>query len=986
MNGAPPSRDPASALLTRLKVNHAEGVRALRALRVWSEDGSTPRAEAVVAALSGSPCPDLALRAAERIAERRGPESLQDPETLRRVGLLSSVSDAFAELLAARGAALAVLEGELLPDTAEDVRRRCGQALDEEDDPARVLAVVQRLGLLRVAARDMLGLVDTPTAAHELSELAAGMLAAALDHVAVDGARVAIIGMGKLGGSELNYVSDIDVMFVHQGDRGAAQRTAERVMRLLGTQTPDGTAYEVDANLRPEGRDGPLSRTLEAYGSYYERWAHTWEYQALLKARPVAGDPELGDGFTELTRPYVYPDRRDAASVQDIQKMKESVETSAAVRKAGARQIKLAPGGIRDIEFAVQLLQLVHGRHDPDLRSPNTLAALKALADGGYVDDGDANLFGDAYQFLRTVEHRLQLRRLRRTHVLPEEDEQRARLARVCGFRDIRVATALEQFDREYARVQGYVRRLHEKLFFRPLLARFAELSAADQLPLSGREELGPKAARDRLAALGFADAEGALRDLDALAGGVSRRARLMRTLLPAMMPVLAATPDPNGGLAGFHSLAERLANAPAFLRTLRDNPPVGETLARVLGCSRLVGEWLAREPELIGRLGDQSLDLRTEPEEYARAATGLLRRGDDQERTADALRRFTRRGVARVAVRDLTGRADVVDVAAELTGIADACLGAGVELVLRELPVRFTVVGMGKLGGRELTYASDLDVILVFDPPDARAEALGAADELVRSLSAITGEGQAFLVDLGLRPEGRDGPVARTFDSTLAYYRQWAESWELQALTQARVVAGDEEMGGELLKALEPLVYPERLPAARLQAMRQMKARVERERGGARPRRTRPTRTSGTRERGGVQRGERVDLKLGPGGLSDVDWTVQMLQLRHGGSRAALRTPGTLAGLAAAREEGLLSEQDASWLRDGWLFLTGLRNALYLRGNRDTAVLPPSPPDRDQLAGTVGYPSPGGQALTEDVGRTMRRIRRVHERLFYDV
>ena len=321
------------------------------------------------------------------------------------------------------------------------------------------------------------------------------------------------------------------------------------MLRLVGEATPEGRAYEVDMNLRPEGRDGPLVRSLDSFEVYYKRWAKTWEFQALLKARPVAGDADLGRAFASLAEQFVWPDKLEAEQVGEIQRMKGEVERSRPAQKGGARQVKLAPGGLRDIEFAVQLLQLVHGRHDPTLRSPNTLDALFALAEGDYIDEGDAQLFSDAYQFLRTIEHRLQLTRLRRTHTVPASAEERYRLARSAGFRDVKAATALEQLDREYARVQGYVRRLHEKLFYRPLLERFAEIGRAEQVAV-GDGRLDEQAARERLAALGFANPEGALGHLDALAAGVSRRARLFRTLLPAILPTLAGAPEWSMGLA----------------------------------------------------------------------------------------------------------------------------------------------------------------------------------------------------------------------------------------------------------------------------------------------------------------------------------------------------------------------------------------------------------------------------------------------------
>jgi [glutamine synthetase] adenylyltransferase / [glutamine synthetase]-adenylyl-L-tyrosine phosphorylase len=771
-------------------------------------------------------------------------------------------------------------------------------------------------------------------------------------------------------------------------------RGAEQFMRLLGRHTPQGQTYEIDANLRPEGRDGALVRTLDSYGQYYERWAKTWEFQALLKARPVAGDPELGAAFVDLVTPLVWPDRLEADRVAEIQQMKEVVERSKPVQRDGARQLKLAPGGLRDIEFAVQLLQLVHGRHDDALRSPNTLEALAALAHGGYVDEGDAQLFSDAYQFLRTVEHRIQLVRLRRSHTVPEREEERQRIARSVGFRDIRAASALVQFDREYARVQGYVRRLHEKLFYRPLLERFAEVGSAEQLS-TGDGRLDEASARERLSALGFADPSGAMSHLDALASGVSRRARLFRTLLPAVLPTLAAAPDPDGGLAAFRSLADKLGESPSFLRTLRDNPPVGELLARVLGASRIVGAWLERQPEVFGTLADlPSLERHLEPDEYHRLVAGLLRRREDPARAGDSLRRMKRREVARVAVRDIGGFADPVEVGQELTGVAEMCLEAAVALLVPD-DVRFAVIGMGKLGGRELGYASDLDVLLVYEPKSSRGAAVGAAEQLLGLLSGITPEGQAFHVDLGLRPEGKDGPLVRTIDSYRQYYERWAEPWEFQALTLARPVAGDDELAAAFLEMAHGHVYPESAPSARLQAVRQMKARVERERAGGggpggRPRRTRPgagARPGGARDAPdrAVRGGTRVDLKLGEGGLSDVEWTVQLLQLRHGGSIPSLRGPGTLPALAALEAEELLSSRDAMWLRDGWLLLTRLRNALYLMGERDSSTLPQSPLKQERLARMLGYDTPGTQALNEDLSRALRRVRKVHEQAFYD-
>lgn len=1005
-----------AADLAKAGLSTAMAGEVLEVLGLPADEGQSPEARRLVRALSGCADADTAFACFRSLAGRRPDgwrEVLADQRRLDAVARVAAASPPLADLLVGDAEALGELLGDLEPHDRATVRARCEAALAAAggaDAPipaaAAALVAVQRRGLLRVAVRDLLGLADTPRAAEELADLAEGVLAAALAHVlhGVDGVRMAVIGMGKLGGRELNYVSDVDVLFVAEGDWAATTKVAERFLRLLGTATPQGVAYEVDPNLRPEGRDGPLVRSLDAYETYYQRWAKTWELQALLKARAVAGDADLGAAFEALRERHVWPERLQSDAVADIQRMKGVVEASREVQRHGARQLKLGPGGLRDIEFAVQLLQLVHGRHDRSLRSQSTLPALRALADGGYVDEGDANLFSDAYQFLRTVEHRLQLRRLRRTHTVPRDDGARYRLARSCGFRDLRQRSALEQFDAEFRRVQAAVRRLHEQLFYRPLLDRFAQVSAEDVATVAGGETgLDEDAARDRLAALGFARPERALADLRALASGVSRQAQLFRTLLPALLPTIAAAPDPDGGLAAFRSLAEKLGGSPFFLRTLRDTPPVGELLARVLGASRLVGEWLERQPEVLGLLSDlPGLAQELAPEDYRRLADGLVRRGADLRESADALRRLRRRELARIAVRDLSGQADVAAVGRELSGLAEACLEAAVALVVPE-GIRFAVIGMGKLGGRELGYPSDLDVLFVFEPADAREQALQAAERLLETLSGITPEGQAFRVDVGLRPEGKDGPMARSLDSYRAYYERWAETWELQALTQARPVAGDRSLGDDFIAAITDLVYPQQVPASRLQAVRMMKARVERERGAQRPAgaRARPRMTprrggltghgTAAAARGGQAgrtvagaRGGRVDLKLGSGGLSDVEWTLQLLQLQHGGRIPALRVPGARAALAACREAGLLGARDASWLGDGLDLLSRVRNALYLGGLRDASRLPPGVADTERIARMLGYPSPGGQALLEDVSRVMRRVRRVHEQVFY--
>jgi [glutamine synthetase] adenylyltransferase / [glutamine synthetase]-adenylyl-L-tyrosine phosphorylase len=851
----------------------------------------------------------------------------------------------------------------------------------------------KRRELLRVAVRDLAGQVAVEQVAAELADLADACLEAALVVAAAESGyqpppmRLAVLGMGKLGGTELNYVSDIDVLFCHEplpgAEAEAAARAAERlargVMRGLSAVTAEGTCFEVDANLRPEGRNGPLSRTLGSYQAYWDRWAQPWELQALIKVRPVAGDRELAERFCAEASARVYPERLDPETVSAVRRMKARVETSAKARAGGDRQVKLGPGGLRDIEFAVQLLQLVHGRHDPALRSGSTLVALERLTAAGFVGRADAAQLAAAYRFLRLVEHRLQLANERRTHTIPAGEEARRWLARTLGYRDDLEASALERFEEDRRRHLAAVRGLHEKLFYRPLLEAFGAVPSG----------LDPEEASERLAALGFANPERAMASLRALTSGLSRRATLLRAMLPVMLPWLAEAPDPDGGLAALRTLAETLGDRAAFYGMVRDNPAAAELLCTVLGTSRLLGGLLARHPELLTEMADpQRLAAVRDPAELIAQASAIVARHPDPAAAWDGLRRFKRRELVRVAVRDLTSDLPVEQVGAELSALAQACLAGGLLVAAREAgegprssgglpssppgppPVRLAVLAMGKLGGAELSYTSDLDVLFCHEPAaGADPEVAGrAADrvvrELLRGLSAVTPEGTCFKVDPNLRPEGRNGPLSRTLGSYQAYWDRWAQPWERQALIKVRPVAGDRELAERFRDEAAARVYAVPLDPGTVGEIRRMKARVESERlpAGADP---------------------KLHLKLGPGGLADVEWTVQLLQLRVGGAQPEVRVQSTLGALEALARVGALEPGEAAWLVDAYRLCLRIRNHAYLVAGRPVDSLPTDPVALERLARAMG--EPGRQRLLEDFRRATRRARRVVDARFWD-
>jgi glutamate-ammonia-ligase adenylyltransferase len=824
--------------------------------------------------------------------------------------------------------------------------------------------------LSSIAADDVTGIASLEETAAALADLAAATLQVAFESACfrmgekASGINLAIIGLGKCGGRELNYVSDVDVVFVvgDDTDEAGIARATSIAREVIATCTP---LWPVDTALRPEGKHGPLVRTLASHLAYYERWAKTWEFQALLKARPVAGDLALGAAYVDAISPLVWSAADRDGFVPDVQAMRRRVEAQLNPDTA-RRELKLGPGGLRDVEFAVQLLQLVHGRSDKTIRSPNTLAALRELAAGGYVGREDATQLDQAYRFLRTVEHRLQLQRLRRTHTMPKEESELRLLGRGMGYLKDPVA----ELQAAWQRHTREVRRLHEKLFYRPLLAAVARIPGSEA-------RLTPEAAVHRLVALGYDAPEQALRHLEALTSGVSRKAAIQRTLLPVMLGWFADAPDPDAGLLAFRQVSEALGTTPWYLRLLRDEGAAAQHMAQLLASSRYATDLLLRAPEAVELLADDA-QLQPRPLDalLTEAVTGLRRRhpASSAEESVLPLRALRRRELLRVAAADVLGMLDVEEVGTALANVTEASLAGALTLAQQRVDAssaRFAVIAMGRLGGREQGYGSDADVLFVHEAAEgsdeqaAASEALSVATE-VRRLLALPAPDPPLDVDADLRPEGRQGPLVRSLSSYIAYYERWSNLWESQALLRARPVAGDLELGERFSQAIAHLRWPEGgLDHAQLREIRRIKARVDTERL---PR--------------GADRA--LHTKLGPGGLADVEWTVQLLQLQHAHAVPTLRTTSTLEALAAAAEAGLVTRPDAAILREAWRYASRVRNAIMLSRGRGSDVIPADVRELDGIARLVGY-SPGhsGEFL-EDYRRITRRCRAVVERVFY--
>ncbi|MEV6840096.1 bifunctional [glutamine synthetase] adenylyltransferase/[glutamine synthetase]-adenylyl-L-tyrosine phosphorylase [Streptomyces sp. NPDC051133] len=951
-------------------------------------------------ALGATADPDLALHGLVRLLEAQ-PAATAHRELLdtliaakplrdRLLGVLGA-SSALADHLARHPSdwqALVTYEPRDLHPGVEEFER----GLAEATDPVS-LRVAYRRCLLSIAARDVCGTTGVADTAAELADLATATLRAALalarDAAPDDAAacRLAVIGMGKCGGHELNYVSDVDVIFVAEAAEGttepkalaAASRLASHLMRICSETTVEGSIWPVDANLRPEGRNGPLVRTLSSHLAYYQRWAKTWEFQALLKARPVAGDAALGQAYVDALEPMVWKAAERENFVADVQKMRRRVVENIPASEID-RELKLGPGGLRDVEFAVQLMQLVHGRADRTLRSGTTLKALQALAAGGYVGREDAARLDEAYRFLRSMEHRIQLYRLRRTHLVPEAEADLRRLGRSLGLRTDPETT----LQREWKRHTGVVRRLHEKIFYRPLLDAVAQLAP-------GETRLSAEAARERLVALGYADPASALRHLEALASGVTRKAAIQRTLLPVLLGWFADSADPDAGLLNFRKVSDALGKTPWYLRLLRDEGAAAENLARVLSAGRLAPDLLMRAPEAVALLGDGDGGglgprERAPLEQEILAAVG---RAENAEQGVTAARGVRRRELFRTAAADIVGsygtetgaaEADqgalVDQVGAAVSDLTAATLAGTLRAVVRDgwgdtLPTRFAIIGMGRFGGHELGYGSDADVLFVHEPQDGvdEHEAAAAANKVVAEMRRLLQRPSAdppLLIDADLRPEGKSGPLVRTLKSYEAYYRRWSLVWESQALLRAEPVAGDEDLARRFVDLVDPLRYPHKgLTEDAVREIRRLKARMESERlpRGADP---------------------RLHTKLGPGGLSDVEWTVQLLQLRHGRHHPGLRTTRTREALAAAREAGLLTPEDTETLDEAWVLATRVRNAVMLVRGRAGDTFPTEPRELAAVGRYLGYGSGHAGDMLDAYRRTTRRARTVVEELFY--
>jgi len=878
-------------------------------------------------------------------------------------------------------------------------------------EAATALRKTYRKQLAAIMAQDATAndpITIQPRISTELSDLADAALegALAIARHEVDGSehvRFAIIGMGKLGAQELNYVSDVDLIYVVEpADADTNGMTLSRVGTKMATTlqrvcqsvimgVAEPTLWQIDGGLRPEGKDGPLVRRLESHKAYYEQWAENWEFQALLKARPVAGDSDLGQAYMSMTRPFVWTASKRDNFVYDCQQMRKRVE-DLIPNPLKDREIKLGRGGLRDVEFTVQMLQLVHGRSDEALRTSSTLESLQALAEGGYVSRKQAKKLSWDYRFERVLEHRQQMWALKRTHLFP--DLGKASAGGLERKRDItiddlnqnielrRLARAFhlhpEELVNKYDETRREVRHLHMDIYYRPMLPINAGLDD-EQVKLS------TKATQERFESIGFADADAAMRHVTALTAGISRAAKINRILLPAVLQWLGEGQNPDMGLLNWRKLEENFGSESEYLGFLRDSPSAAQRLCHVLSNSRFLGDALNKSVESVTWLGnDESLQPRSRESLNIQTKATLERNAGNINDFANSIRAMRRHEIERIGLAWMSGVIDDEASLAGMTDVYDAAIEASLQWAIRhrindmqleQAPAAIAIIGMGRYGGREVNFSSDADVIIIYRPAEgaddtqANLFARKVQEDLRAILQGPTTFEPKIELDMDLRPEGKNGPLVRSYASCEEYYRSWASTWEHQALLRARYAAGDAALAEDfLMNIADPLRYPKiDLTETQIAEIRKLKARMEAER---------------------LPRGVRRDrhLKLGKGGLSDVEWTIQLLQLQHAGDNANLRVNGTLQALDELEHRKLISVGDAVVLRKAWRMCTAARNGSYLWSGRvnQADILPDDSYSLGGVAVYLGYDANRGQHFENDLLAVMRKARDVTERIFY--
>uniref|UniRef100_A0A831XMJ6 Bifunctional [glutamate--ammonia ligase]-adenylyl-L-tyrosine phosphorylase/[glutamate--ammonia-ligase] adenylyltransferase n=1 Tax=Geobacter metallireducens TaxID=28232 RepID=A0A831XMJ6_GEOME len=996
----------------------------------------------IAVASLAAPVPDMALNGLERISGVADRDELLavcgQREGLARllticgsspflVNILSRDPSYFHQLFVRKGIETRRSEAEMLAELRAQVPK--------DTDYAALFPLLRRfkfMEILRIAARDLTGIAPLEEVTGELSALAAAALQVAHDAArrklvaehglplmeTPDGPREAeltIMGMGKFGGRELNFSSDIDLIYFYSSDQGETAgipdgqggvkgkislhaffvKLGEMISKAVSQVTADGFVFRVDLGLRPEGKSGDMACSFRSAVTYYEYWGQSWERAAMLKARPVAGSIELGKRILAAIEPFIYRKYLDYNLIEDMMAMKKKIDASLARQQEGELNIKLGRGGIREIEFFIQALQLVYAGKNPALRERNSLKALETLRDGRIIAEEDAAALADAYRFLRTVEHRIQVVQERQTHSLPTKADEMLALARRCGYlREDGPERFREVLDGHRERVSaiygGLFLSRDEKLKeeVRPETYFFFDRSA------------DPDLIKDMLAERRFENVDAAYENLLLLRDGpprahlTERSRRLLEQISPLLLQEIFASPDPDMALTNLERFLCAVGSRSSFYALLAENREILKLLVSLFATSELLSKIFIGHPELLDSLVSRfGASYMKDRETMESELEGMLAAAEDYEERLDILRRYRCEEFLRIGMNDVYGKLGQSELTYQLTGLAEVCLAAACRMAKKELvrfgrpmyrdadgdlrQAHFAVVAMGKMGGNELNYHSDLDIIYIYDQQGEtdgekqisnREYFAKLGQKIISILTTPTREGYVYKIDTRLRPSGNAGPLVTSLESFRTYHREEAQIWERQALTKARVVFGDERLRRQIEEVIRATVYGTGADDTARREIHRLRTRMEVELA---------------REKEGS-----YNIKTGRGGIVDIEFMVQYLQLRHGVNLPEIRSTNTLLALKAIRLCGLLTEEEFAALQAGYKFLRRLENRLRLIHDYSINDLGGPREYLDKLARRLGYDPKlrhPGDLLMREYEETTVAIRRIYERILGD-
>ncbi|QWV93700.1 bifunctional [glutamate--ammonia ligase]-adenylyl-L-tyrosine phosphorylase/[glutamate--ammonia-ligase] adenylyltransferase [Geomonas oryzisoli] len=1021
------------------QVGFSYGARSVENLRLLSEMLPGERLVELALAALATPLPDMALNGFERISTVVPREVLLEICSRRAVTIqLMNIcgSSPFLTNIICRDPSYLrrlFIEREIMQRRSEDeMLQALRDRVPTGTSYADLFSCLRRFKyaeMLRIAARDLNGLATLEEVTGELSALAAATLQLAYEAAftqlvqehgtpmenSPDGlipAEFTIIGMGKFGGRELNFSSDIDLIYFYSSDKGECTgipdgrggfknklslhtffvKLAEMVSRAISQVTEDGFVFRVDMGLRPDGKAGDLASSMRSAEVYYEAWGQSWERAAMMKARPVAGSIELGQRILAALTPFIYRRYLDYNLIEDMMAMKKKIDASLARNQEGEINIKLGRGGIREIEFFIQALQLVYAGKNPHLRERNSLKALQTLYQARIIKEADCTALSDAYRFLRTVEHRIQVVQERQTHALPRKDEEMHALARRCGY------LRKDGLHRFRETLEGH-RRAVSAIYGDLFLSRDEKIKeeVLPEVHFFFDHNADPDLIKDMLEERHFEHPDAAYQNLLVLRDGPAKvnlteqGRRTLEKIAPLFLQEVFHSPDPDLALANLERFLSSQRTRSSIYALLAENRDILKLLTSMFGMSEFLSKIFIGHPELLDSMTTRGYAyLQKERAAMAKELDGFITQADGFEEQLDAMRSYRHEEFLRIGMNDIYGKMKQPEVAQQLTDLADVTLAAacciatgelarfGRPIVVEEDGTRhqaaFAIVAMGKLGGFELNYHSDLDIIYIYDGQGFtdgeksitnREYFAKLGQKIILVLTTQTREGYAYKIDTRLRPSGNAGPLVTSLESFQSYHATEAQIWERQALTKARVTYGDPRLKEKVEQVIEQTVYGASADDNVRKEIHRLRMRMENELA---------------KESTGS-----YNIKTGRGGMVDVEFIIQFLQLKYGCEHREIRSCNSLEALDAMRMLGIVSEPDYQSLAEGYRFLRRLENRLRIIHDYSMNDLGGPLKYLNKLARRLGYDpmlKNPGQALMADYERVTEAVREVYGRI----